>query len=179
MQIGANDGAFFALTWCKADRIDEQQSVEGTMSPKEFQNWRARLRITQAEAALRLGSAKRSIATWESSGPIPRTVELACKALSIEAEADFRLLEQIFREQHPDIGDHVVVLPIAVQRGGTYQKLVDFKFAPEVDEWVRAHAKSAQLLVHTIVTPAMNRREIAAVSFNDANEAFHFKIRWC
>lgn len=63
------------------------------MTPAEFKTWRKSLDLKQKEAAEKLGLKKRMIQYYETgnrSGKkvvIPKTVELACYALSAGIEA--------------------------------------------------------------------------------------------
>ena len=63
------------------------------MTPAEFKTWRKSLDLKQKEAAEKLGLKKRMIQYYETgnrSGKkvvIPKTVELACYALSVGIEA--------------------------------------------------------------------------------------------
>ena len=59
------------------------------MTPAEFKTWRKSLDLKQKEAAEKLGLKKRIIQSYETGNRggkkvvIPKTVELACYALSI------------------------------------------------------------------------------------------------
>ena len=63
------------------------------MSPAEFKAWRKSLGLKQKEAAEKLGLKKRMIQYYETGKRggkkvvIPKTVELACYALSVGVEA--------------------------------------------------------------------------------------------
>ena len=62
------------------------------MTPVEFKTWRKSLDLKQKEAAEKLGLKKRMIQYYETGNRggkkvvIPKTVELACYALSIGVE---------------------------------------------------------------------------------------------
>ncbi len=62
------------------------------MSPAEFRAWRKSLGLKQKEAAEKLGLKKRMIQYYETGNRgdkrvvIPKTVELACYALSLGVE---------------------------------------------------------------------------------------------
>jgi transcriptional regulator with XRE-family HTH domain len=66
---------------------------EGKMSPAEFRAWRKSHGLKQKEAAEKLGLKKRMIQYYETGSRggkkvvIPKTVELACYALSMGVEA--------------------------------------------------------------------------------------------
>jgi DNA-binding XRE family transcriptional regulator len=70
-----------------------QESPERRMSPSEFKIWRKSLGLKQKEAAEKLGLKKRMIQYYETGKRgskkvvIPKTVELACFALSEGVEA--------------------------------------------------------------------------------------------
>ncbi len=59
-----------------------------TIRPDQFKAWRKLLKLTQAEAAVKLGISSRSVELYESGVragnevEIPRPVELACAALA-------------------------------------------------------------------------------------------------
>ena len=63
------------------------------MSPAEFKAWRKSLGLKQKDAAEKLGLKKRMIQYYETGKRggkkvvIPKTVELACYALSVGVEA--------------------------------------------------------------------------------------------
>lgn len=63
------------------------------MSPAEFRSWRKSLGLKQKEAAEKLGLKKRMIQYYETGRRgskkvvIPKTVELACYALTVGVEA--------------------------------------------------------------------------------------------
>jgi transcriptional regulator with XRE-family HTH domain len=67
--------------------------VEGSMSPSEFRAWRKSRGLKQKEAAEKLGLKKRMIQYYETGSrgdkavTIPKTVELACYALSVGVES--------------------------------------------------------------------------------------------
>lgn len=57
------------------------------MSPADFRAWRARLHITQAAAAERLGLTRATVNRYEAGhSDIPVVVELACAELARRAE---------------------------------------------------------------------------------------------
>ena len=58
------------------------------MTPAELRRWRAKLDLTQAEAAERLGLSWRQYARLEAEGSkISRTIELLAGAVAREAKA--------------------------------------------------------------------------------------------
>lgn len=71
-----------------------KKSMNGAMTPDQFRAWRKSLGLKQKEAADRLGLKKRMIQYYEKgerdgkSVEIPKTVRLACYALSLGV-ADF------------------------------------------------------------------------------------------
>jgi DNA-binding XRE family transcriptional regulator len=53
------------------------------MTPSDLIEWRRRLRLTQQQAADRIGCSRRSIQNWEKEGAtIPLYIGLACAALA-------------------------------------------------------------------------------------------------
>jgi transcriptional regulator with XRE-family HTH domain len=62
------------------------------MSPAEFKSWRKSLKLTQKGAAVKLGLKPRIIQYYEkgerngSAFKVPRSVELACFAISLGVE---------------------------------------------------------------------------------------------
>jgi hypothetical protein len=52
--------------------------AEQIMNPKDFAAFLARSNLTQEAAAAQLGRSRRQIATYATSGPIPRIVAWAC-----------------------------------------------------------------------------------------------------
>lgn len=148
------------------------------MTPDEFHNWRKSLNLTQAEAAERLGVSKRSVFTYEGAGPVPKTVALACTAITNEMRnPDF--FEHLVKQQHPKLGDFVLALPFVVERESTYGEVFEVGFTNEVQDWVRENTPSAQFSMRTVITPDQRRREVAVVVFDNAKEAVLFKLRWC
>ncbi len=82
------------------------------MSPAEFRAWRKSRGLKQKEAAEKLGLKKRMIQYYETGNRgakkviIPKTVELACYALSVGVEAfDGTLVsaERATEDEEPDI----------------------------------------------------------------------------
>lgn len=147
------------------------------MTPEDFLEWRKSLSLTQSEAAARLGVSKRSIATYEGSGPVPKTVALACVAVTNEAQTG-RFLEKLVRQQHPELGEYTLVLPFVVERESTYADLIEVGFSAEAQEWVQENTPSAAFAMKTVITPDMRRRQVALVTFKDLKEATYFKLRW-
>ncbi|WP_432419890.1 helix-turn-helix domain-containing protein [Methylobacterium mesophilicum] len=71
------------------------------MTPVELTAWRRRHDFTQEEAGNMLGVSKRSISNYETIGPVPKAIALACEAISIsEGTVNY---EQLIREQHPKL----------------------------------------------------------------------------
>ncbi|CAO3447879.1 hypothetical protein [Azospirillum argentinense] len=53
------------------------------MTPDDFKQWRASLKLTQQEAADAIGITKRSVQLYEAgTQPVSRTIALACAAIS-------------------------------------------------------------------------------------------------
>jgi transcriptional regulator with XRE-family HTH domain len=146
--------------------------------PEQFRKWRELHGFTQGEAAERLGVSRRSVVVYESTGPIPKYVALACEALTDETQAA-GYFERLVKEQHPRLGEHILVMPFLVRRTSTYEELIEIGFMPEVKDWVQDNTPSARFSLQTIITPEMRRLEIAVVSFENAKEAVYFKLRWC
>ncbi len=82
------------------------------MSPAEFRAWRKSRGLKQKEAAEKLGLKKRMIQYYETGNRgakkvvIPKTVELACYAISVGVEAFDGALansEQAAEDDEPDI----------------------------------------------------------------------------
>ncbi len=82
------------------------------MSPEEFRAWRKSRGLKQKEAAEKLGLKKRMIQYYETGNRgakkvvIPKTVELACYALSVGVEAFDGALEGTQRaggDDEPDV----------------------------------------------------------------------------
>jgi hypothetical protein len=59
-----------------ADTI--QSLAQESWEPKEFVEFLARNKLTQEAAAALLGRSRRQVATYATTGPIPRIVALAC-----------------------------------------------------------------------------------------------------
>jgi DNA-binding XRE family transcriptional regulator len=147
------------------------------MTPEQFLEWRKSLGFTQAEAALRLGVSKRSIFTYEGAGPVPRTVALACAAITDEVQAP-EFFERLVKEQHPKAGENLLVFPFVVEQGSAYRGVVEVGPSAEVREWMQDNTPSAQFSMRTVITPDMRRRDVAVVTFDNATEATLFKLRW-
>ena len=144
--------------------------------PGQFQRWRELHNLTQSQAAERLGVSKRSIATYESTGPIPKTVALACEAITNEAQEVF---EKLLKTQHPKLGENVLVLPFTIHRAAPYAEVVGINLTPEVQEWAHENDITTRFSMRTVITPEMRRREIAVVTFDSTEQAVYFKLRWC
>ena len=52
------------------------------MTSDELIAWRQRLKLTQAEAATKLGCGRRSLQQWEKGAEIPLYIALACAAVA-------------------------------------------------------------------------------------------------
>src|SRR3954452_12137548 len=137
------------------------------MLPEQFYEWRTSLGFTQADAAGHLGVSKRSVFNYESTGPIPQTVALACMAISSRMQTrDF--FEKLVKEQHPKLGEFVLALPFVVERERTYEEVFEIGFTAEVREWVRENTPNAHFSMRTVITPDQQRREVAVVTFKNA-----------
>lgn len=147
------------------------------MTPEQFHEWRKSLHLTQAEAAQRLGVSKRSIFTYEGSGPVPQVVALACEAISRTLhKVD---LERVVREQHPKLGEFVLVIPFIIERESYYANAVVVTLSEEVRDWVKENTPSAVLSMKTIITPDMKRQHVPVIAFDSSEETIFFRIRWC
>lgn len=57
------------------------------MTARQLANWRQKMGISQAKAALLMGISLRSYTRYEAGEwPVPKLVELACKALATRSE---------------------------------------------------------------------------------------------
>jgi hypothetical protein len=69
-----------AVAWdgmeMSADAIESM--AEEMMSPQDFSVFLARNKLTQEAAAALLGRSRRQIASYATTGPIPRVIALAC-----------------------------------------------------------------------------------------------------
>jgi transcriptional regulator with XRE-family HTH domain len=148
------------------------------MTPEQFHEWRKSLGLTQAEAAERLGVSKRSVFSYESAGPVPKSIGLACVAISDQDQRG-ESYEKLVKEQHPKLGDNLLVLPFVIEREATYGGVVDVALSDEVREWVQENTPSAQFSRRTVITPDRRRREVAVVVFENLTEVAYFKLRWC
>jgi transcriptional regulator with XRE-family HTH domain len=173
------------------------------MTPEEFRKWRKSLGFTQAEAAKALGVGKRTVTAYESDGPVPTQITLACKALALQdafqklsharraaeilaaGEKSFEL-EMLVKEQHPElkIGDTALMLPFEIKRGKTYTSL--FEPSPdlleqclsnEARDWLSEQANPVIFSLKRIETPSGDR-EIGVAIFASLVDAVHFKFRW-
>ncbi|WP_205772381.1 helix-turn-helix domain-containing protein [Microvirga calopogonii] len=160
------------------------------MTPEQFRSWRKSHGLTQGEAANALGLGKRTVATYEGDGIIPKHVALACAALShfkgSGTQAHTVDVEGLVKQQHPElgIGETAIILPIEIGRGRTYAELFSLPedllalcLSDEARHWMEDHAPSAKFSLVRIETSA-GEREVAVVSFSNLAEAVHFKLRW-
>lgn len=53
------------------------------MTGKQFRAWRKRMRLKLQEAADQLGVSRATISRWENEPELPRYVERACAAISL------------------------------------------------------------------------------------------------
>jgi hypothetical protein len=72
-----------AVAWGDGDDLDMSADMihslaEQMMTPKEFVDFLTRNGLTQEAAAAQLGRSRRQIATYATTGPIPRIVAWAC-----------------------------------------------------------------------------------------------------
>ncbi|MBL0403763.1 helix-turn-helix transcriptional regulator [Microvirga aerilata] len=147
-------------------------------TPAQFQKWRKLHDLTQSQAAELLGLSRRSIATYESTGPVPRTVALACEAITNEPQ-NSGFYVRLVEEQYPKLGPNLIVLPFVLRRASTYEQVIQIRLLDEVEEWLQENTPSAQFSLRTVITPEMRRREVAVFAFESIPHAVLFKLRWC
>jgi transcriptional regulator with XRE-family HTH domain len=176
--------------------------AESAMTPDEFRKWRKSLNITQAQAGEVLGIGRRTVATYESDGPIPKHIALACAALAANRDIVLKALvvkshirsivkplriprkqqsldvTALLKEQHPELwdGQTAIALPFKVQRDRTLD-WVDITFSAEAQEWMEVHTPSAKLSLQPMYTPN-GSWEVAVVTFTSVRHATQFKSRW-
>lgn len=147
------------------------------MTPEQFHEWRKSLHLTQAEAAQRLGVSKRSIFTYEGSGPVPQVVALACEAIS--RTLNKVNLELVVREQHPKLGEFVLIIPFVIERESSFADTLVVTLSEEARDWVKENTPSAVLSIKTVITTDMKRQHVPVIAFDSSEEAVFFRIRWC
>jgi transcriptional regulator with XRE-family HTH domain len=129
-----------------------------SMQPDQFKAWRKLLKLTQAQAATKLGISRRSVELYESGTRgenakevvIPRAVELACAALAAGIE------------------NYAGPEPHSIKWRVDVAGLLTNGVLPEaVVEWWRKNLRS----------PTMVQNGFAA--FDTDVEATKFKMFWC
>jgi transcriptional regulator with XRE-family HTH domain len=94
------------------------------MTSEDFKRWRERTGLSQQEAADALGISKGSVVNYESGArreddrpvTIPRTVELACAALTFGIVADFTVRAERGRFQ---------IVEIEIKKQGAFGEVIE------------------------------------------------------
>ncbi|MCA1437997.1 hypothetical protein I6F33_34340 [Bradyrhizobium sp. BRP20] len=73
--------------------------AEQIITPKEFATFLARNNLTQEAAAAHLGRSRRQIATYATTGPIPRIVAWACYGFDAYRRAK-SMAEKVEKDEH-------------------------------------------------------------------------------
>lgn len=146
------------------------------MTPAELATWRKQHGFTQEEAGNRLGVSKRSISAYESVGPVPKAIALACSAISNE-ETKLDYL-QLVREQYPKLGGVIIVIPFIAEKGNGFQDAVQMSFSPEISNWLQLQEFPAQMVFTVVITPSRKKLVIPIVVFEDELHAVLFKTAW-
>jgi transcriptional regulator with XRE-family HTH domain len=151
-------------------------------TPEEFRLWREKLKLSLDEAADTLGLSRRTMYNYERSGPIPKTVALACVAVAESSQRRTENMEffiELVKEQYPKLGEHVLVLPFIVERERTYSELIKIGLSEEAEEWIEQNTRTARFSMRTVVTADNRRRDVAVITFASSTECVYFKLRWC
>lgn len=146
------------------------------MTPSELTAWRKRHGFTQEEAGDKLGVSKRSISGYETVGPVPKSIALACSAISNE-EQKLNFTELV-REHYPKLDGFFVVIPFIIEKGNTFQDVVRASFNPEVSAWLHQNEISAQLTFKIVITPSHKKLHVPIVVFDQSEYVSAFKMMW-
>ncbi|MCA1536140.1 hypothetical protein I6F21_26780 [Bradyrhizobium sp. NBAIM03] len=97
-----NDGD--AVIWDGGDDLTMSADMiyalaEQIITPKEFATFLARNNLTQEAAAAHLGRSRRQIATYATTGPIPRIVAWACYGFDAYRRAK-AMAEKVEKDEH-------------------------------------------------------------------------------
>lgn len=151
------------------------------MTPQHFSEWRSWLGLTQAQVAMMLSVNKRTISVYETKGPIPRTVSLACAAITDQSDPlDYAALLTI---QHPKITQPCLVLD-EVRRlrryRGVYrlQETGEPELNPEFVRWLDEQGWKVRTTVVTLELPDTRRRDVSVIVFEDDVARDAFMWRW-
>lgn len=153
------------------------QKPTSTMTPEQFRTWREQHDLTQAQAAERLGVSKRSIFAYENAGPVPKSIELACRQIATELET--LDATRLVREQYPRLGSNFLVMPYQIERTSSYAHVLETSLTSDVKDWLLEYAPGADLTLKTVITPTKKRIQVPVISFESEADAFYFKLRWC
>lgn len=146
------------------------------MSPAEFADWRKQHGFTQDEAGKQLGVSKRSIFSYETTGPVPKTVALACRAVSSQEKKPN--YTQLIKEQYPAIKGFFIVIPIIAEKENAYADVIQMVLNREVREWLRLNDINCRMELKIIITPSKKRMQVPIMVFEDETHAAVFKLRW-
>lgn len=151
------------------------------MTPQHFSAWRSWLDLTQAQVASLLSINKRTVSVYETKGPIPRTVALACMAITDQSEPlDYRPLVEA---QHPKISTPFLVIS-DVKRPSRYRGVYQLQengqpaLNPDFTNWVVEQGWNIRTTVVTLELPDTRRRDVAVMLFEDEVAQDAFVWRW-
>lgn len=145
------------------------------MTPQNFSEWRSWLGMTQVQVAERLHVNKRTVSVYESKGPIPYHIALACMAVTDQFdELDYRSLVE---RQHPKVGPYFIVLQDDMRRPSRYRGVRrahengESFFSADLSRWLNEREYSIDYRIVTVYLPDTRRRDVAVIEFDD-------KVAW-
>lgn len=152
------------------------------MTPQQFSEWRSWLGLTQAQVADWLQINKRTVSIYESKGPIPQAVSLACMAITDLSERPN--YASLVEAQHPKIRPPFLVMPYEVKRPSGYRGVYCVKetgepeLSAELLQWLDEQDWKIRTSVVTLELPDTRRRDVAVVVFEDEIARDAFIWRW-
>ena len=151
------------------------------MTPQQFSEWRSWLDLTQAQVASRLSINKRTVSVYETKGPIPQTVALACMAITDLSEPlDYRPL---VKAQHPKLSTPFLVIH-EIKRQSRFRTVYRLQengepeLSPDLTNWMVEQEWSIRTAVVTLELPDTRRRDVAVMLFEDEVAQDAFVWRW-
>ena len=178
-----------------AESHDPDFGFQG-LTNQQLLEWREFHEFTHTEAALRLGVSRRSYVLYETTGPVPKTVSLACEAVTnsvSDAHMYGRLLERDFPGKYqpvraistaPRTGDfyHVLAVYQPIEHNSILTRVfynsVGFGVLAQTTEWIERNKSSAKIKKVSVMNPANRIVDLIVLTFETRDDARAFEHRW-
>lgn len=151
------------------------------MSPEELRTWRKMHCWTQAQAAEMLGISARSMTTYETTGPVPKVVALACTAVSRYSEGALMTREpnikKLVPEQHNDLGENYIVMPQYFLHGAPFGWAVRMQLSSGARKLVKT-MEETRFSVKSVVDIDKRRYAVPVMIFGSNREMTRFYTAW-